>query len=77
LISEMRRPEPFSREMRSATRFSSSSSTFFEGREASIRFARAAASRPERLPKIRVSSSELAPRRLPPWTETQAVSPAL
>ena len=38
--------------------------------------ARSAASTPERLPKITVSSSELAPRRLAPWTLTQAVSPA-
>ena len=37
---------------------------------------RAAACSPERRPKISVSSSELAPRRLPPWTETQATSPA-
>ena len=35
-----------------------------------------AACAPERRPKISVSSSELAPRRLPPWTETQAHSPA-
>ena len=42
----------------------------------SIRFARAAACSPERRPKISVSSSELAPSRLPPWTETQATSPA-
>ena len=47
-----------------------------EGREPSVRLARAAASAPERRPKISVSSSELAPSRLPPWTETQAVSPA-
>ena len=31
---------------------------------------------PERRPKTSVSSSELAPRRLPPWTLTQAASPA-
>ena len=31
---------------------------------------------PARLPKISVSSSELPPRRLAPWHETQAVSPA-
>ena len=41
-----------------------------------IERARAAACSPERRPKISVSSSELAPRRLPPWTETQATSPA-
>ncbi len=38
--------------------------------------ARSAACSPERRPKISVSSSEFAPRRLPPWTETQATSPA-
>ena len=54
----------------------SASSTCFDGREPSIRLARSAASTPERRPKISVSSSELAPSRLPPWTETQAVSPA-
>jgi hypothetical protein len=37
---------------------------------------RAAACSPERRPKISVSSSELAPSRLPPWTDTQATSPA-
>ena len=41
-----------------------------------IAVARAAACSPERRPKISVSSSEFAPRRLPPWTETQATSPA-
>ena len=38
--------------------------------------ARLAACSPERRPKISVSRSELAPRRLPPWTDTQATSPA-
>ena len=38
--------------------------------------ARSAAWTPERRPKISVSSSELAPSRLPPWTDTQATSPA-
>jgi hypothetical protein len=35
-----------------------------------------AACSPERRPNTKVSSSELAPSRLPPWTETQAHSPA-
>ena len=35
-----------------------------------------AACSPERRPKISVSSSELAPSRLPPCTDTQATSPA-
>ena len=38
--------------------------------------ARLAACSPERRPKISVSSSEFAPRRLPPCTETHATSPA-
>ena len=76
LISETRRPEPFSREEIASIVACSSSSTFRDGSEPSIRLARAAASAPERRPKISVSSSELAPSRLPPWTETQAVSPA-
>ena len=38
--------------------------------------ARPAACSPERRPKISVSSSEFAPRRLPPCTETHATSPA-
>ena len=76
LISETRRPEPFSRAAIAAIFSSSASSTATEGRETSIRLAREAASTPERRPKISVSSSELAPSRLPPWTETQAVSPA-
>ena len=38
--------------------------------------ARAAACSPALRPKISVSSSELAPSRLPPWTDTQATSPA-
>ena len=37
---------------------------------------RRAAWLPARRPKISVSSSELAPSRLPPWTDTQATSPA-
>ena len=41
-----------------------------------IPLARSAACSPERRPKISVSSSEFAPRRLPPWTETHATSPA-
>jgi hypothetical protein len=41
-----------------------------------ISFARVAACSPDRRPKISVSSSEFAPSRLPPWTETQATSPA-
>ena len=76
MISETRRPEPFSRAEIASIVACSASSTCLEGREPSIRLARAAASAPERRPKISVSSSELAPRRLPPWTETQAVSPA-
>jgi hypothetical protein len=49
----------------------SSSSSTFEGRVDPLggRRRRAGAR-----PKISVSSRELAPRRLPPWTETQAVS---
>ena len=38
--------------------------------------ARRAACSPERRPKISVSSSEFAPSRLPPCTETHATSPA-
>ena len=76
MISETRRPEPFSRPLMSSIIVCSSSSTFAEGFDQSVRSARAAASRPECLPKISVSSSELAPSRLPPWTETQATSPA-
>ncbi|MCY1463736.1 hypothetical protein D9M71_816750 [compost metagenome] len=35
-----------------------------------------AAETPARLPNTLMSSSELVPRRLEPWTETQATSPA-
>ena len=38
--------------------------------------AHSAAERPARRPNVIVSISELPPRRLAPWTETQATSPA-
>ena len=72
----MRRPEPFSRPMIVVDLALLVLEHRLAGRRSSVRFARSAASMPERLPKISVSSSELAPSRLPPWTETQATSPA-
>jgi hypothetical protein len=76
LISEIRRPPPCSRRSRPWIIFSSAASCFVEGDGMVIEPARSAAWAPARRPKISVSSSELAPSRLPPWTETQATSPA-
>ena len=45
-------------------------------RASAIRFTASAACSPERRPKTSVSSSEFAPSRLPPCTDTQAHSPA-
>ena len=62
--------------MMSATIFSSACSCALEGVGMPMPAARLAACSPERRPKISVSSSEFAPRRLPPWTDTHATSPA-
>jgi hypothetical protein len=62
--------------MMSESTASSSARSFLLGAVKPVCWARAAASTPERRPKISVSRRELAPRRLPPWTETQATSPA-
>ncbi len=72
----MRRAPSFGRAMMSAIIRVSSSSGARETVGMRMPAARAAACSPARRPKISVSSSELAPRRLPPWTETQATSPA-
>jgi hypothetical protein len=75
LISEIRRP-PFARPTISSIIFCSAARPAAEGVGIVMPAARSAACSPERRPKISVSSSELAPRRLPPWTETHATSPA-
>ena len=76
LISETRRPA-CSRPTIASIRASSSVSSEREiAVEAAALGVLGARPRRERRPKISVSSSELAPSRLPPWTETQATSPA-
>ena len=77
LISETRRP-PCSRAMIASIQRLLVGAARASGRPRAspCRRARSAACSPERRPKISVSSSEFAPRRLPPWTETHATSPA-
>src|SRR4051795_10466171 len=76
LISEIRRPPSFARPRIWSIIFCSAARPLSAVEGIAIPAARSAACSPERRPKISVSSSELAPRRLPPWTETQATSPA-
>ena len=76
LISEIRRPLPGSRPMIPSIMRCSAASCERLGAGMPMFSARRAACSPERRPKISVSSREFAPRRLPPWTETQATSPA-
>ena len=75
LISEIRRPVG-SRSRISRIDRRSSARCDSAARGIVMPAARSAACSPERRPKISVSSSEFAPSRLPPWTETQATSPA-
>jgi hypothetical protein len=73
--SDTRRPSPL-RSTIAWMPFSSSASSACGTSGVPLVCATFAAWRPARLPKISVSSSELAPSRLPPCTETQAHSPA-
>ena len=75
LISDTRRPVR-SRPTTSRIIFASSSSEDCDASGIECSLACLAACLPERPPKTSVSSSELAPSRLPPCTETQATSPA-
>jgi hypothetical protein len=74
-ISETRRPSPLRSTISWMPRSSSASSACGTS-GVDLVCATFAASRPARLPKMSVSSSEFAPSRLPPCTDTQATSPA-